>query len=330
MEGARPRRSDVGDWARRAQSIGEWPGVSLTCFEGLVGIEEWVGGGARVDVPGARRGTGRERFGEGTGEGRGEELLLAAGARVGMRRACAAGIGGGAIAEGGGLMVEEDAGARGGAGGGGIRSDAVGGVIVAGEGEVPAEGRADWSAGADGSGSDSEKLGTEWAMSRVVALALGVAWPSPSPSACMPPSGSAARRGGVSGVCLGGRSSAFDGSSRVALWWRKLARRFLRGSHAGGRRQKSTTEATISEMPMRAIVFSSSRACKSLLSGVDCCLCSGPRGRIWNSTYCGCASAIRETPLCVSRVPWRRQNGNKTGRYGSGVTVRISTLSFLV
>lgn len=85
MEGGRPRRSDVGDWARRAQSIGEWPGVNFTCLEGLVGIEECVGGGARVEVPGARLGTGRERFGEGASEGRREEPFLDAGARVGMR-----------------------------------------------------------------------------------------------------------------------------------------------------------------------------------------------------------------------------------------------------
>lgn len=172
VEGGRPRRSDVGDWARRAQSIGEWPGVSFTCLEGLVGTEEWVGGGARVDVPGARLGTGRERFGEGVGEGRSEELFLAAGARVGIRRGCAAGTGGGAMAEGEGLVVEEDTGARG--GGGGMRSDAVGSLVVAGEDDLPAEGVAVWSVGPDGRGSDSEKLGTDWAMSRLVALAFGV------------------------------------------------------------------------------------------------------------------------------------------------------------
>lgn len=177
MDGGRPRRSEVGDWARRAQSIGEWPGVSLTCLEGLVGIEEWVGGGARVEVPGARLGTGRERFGEGAGEGRSEELFLAAGARVGMRRACAGGTGGGAMAEREGPVVEEDAGARGGGGGGGIRSDTADGLLaVAGEGEVAAgEGVADWSAGSDGRGSDSEKLGTERLMPGALGPALGVA-----------------------------------------------------------------------------------------------------------------------------------------------------------
>lgn len=176
MEAGRPRRSEVGDWATRAQSIGEWPGDSFTCLEGLVGMEEWVGGGARVEVPGARLGTGRERFGEG--------MLVGAGARVGMRRACATGTGGGAMAVGEGAVVEEDAGARGGNGGGGIRSDAAGGlVVVVGEGEVAAEGVvADRLGGADGRGSDREKLGTEGAMPGLLGAAFGVAWPSSSPS----------------------------------------------------------------------------------------------------------------------------------------------------
>lgn len=182
MEGGRPRRSDVGDWARRAQSIGEWPGVNFTCLEGLVGIEECVGGGARVEVPGARLGTGRERFGEGASEGRREEPFLDAGARVGMRRACVAGTGGGAMEEGDGPTVDEDTGGRGraggGGGGGGIRSDAVGGLVAEGGGEggeVPIDGVVGCSAEGDGRGSDSEKLGTEWAVSMVLALALGVA-----------------------------------------------------------------------------------------------------------------------------------------------------------
>lgn len=180
MEGGRPRRSDVGDWARRAQSIGEWPGVNFTCLEGLAGLEECVGGGARVEVPGARLGTGRERFGEGAGEGRREEPFLDAGARVGMRRACVAGTGGGAMAEGDGPTVDEDTGARGRArgGGGGIRSDAVGGLVAewGGEGgEVPIDGVVGCSAEGDGRGSDSEKLGTERAGSVVLGLALGVA-----------------------------------------------------------------------------------------------------------------------------------------------------------
>lgn len=221
MEGGRPRRSDVGDWARRAQSIGEWPGVSFTCLEGLVGIEECVGGGARVEVPGARLGTGRERFGEGAGEGRREEPFLDAGARVGMRRACVAGSGGGAIAEGDGPTIAEDAGARGGGGGGGggMRSDAAGCLTAGGGGggggDVTIEGVVGSSAEADGRGSDSEKLGTERTGSAVLALALGVAWPSPSPSPST--SESAALRRGVSRVGCGGCSSEVGGLSTLAL-----------------------------------------------------------------------------------------------------------------
>lgn len=140
-----------------------------------MGIEECVGGGARVEVPGARLGTGRERFGEGAGEGRREEPFLAAGARVGMRRACVAGTGGGAMAEGDGWTAVGRTGARGGGGGGGMRSDAVDGLetSIAG-GEVPIEVVAGSWADVDGIGSDSEKLGTEWAGSVLLALALGV------------------------------------------------------------------------------------------------------------------------------------------------------------
>lgn len=136
-----------------------------------MGTEEWVGGGARVEVPGARLGTGRERFGEGAGEGR--RLFLGAGARVGMRRGCAAGTGGGAMAVGEGWAVDEDPGARG--GGGGMRSEAVGGSTAGGRGvEVPAEVVAGCSVEAGGRGSDSEKLGMGWAGSVGLGLALGV------------------------------------------------------------------------------------------------------------------------------------------------------------
>lgn len=178
-----------------------------------MGIEECVGGGARVEVPGARLGTGRERFGEGADEGRREELFLAAGARVGIRRACVAGTGGGAMEAGEGPTVDEDTGARGGGRGGGMRSDAVGGLIAGGgggEGPVPVpvveevveEVVAGCEAEADGRGSDSEKLGTDWAGSVVLALALGVTRPSSrtSPSESASASASAASRRGVSRV----------------------------------------------------------------------------------------------------------------------------------
>lgn len=178
-----------------------------------MGIEECVGGGARAEVPGARLGTGRERFGEGAGGGRRAEPFLVAGARVGMRRACAAGSGGGAIAAGDGPNVDEDAGARGGGGGGGMRSDAVGGLIAGGGGggDARIDGIVGTSAEADGRGSDSEKLGTESAWSVVLALALGVAWPSPSPSE------SAALRRAASRVGCGGCSSEVFGLSTLAL-----------------------------------------------------------------------------------------------------------------
>lgn len=54
-------------------------------------------------------------------------------------------------------------------------------------------------------------------------------------------------------VGCGGCSSEVEELTTLALGLRRLATRFGSGSHAGGRRQKSTTEATISEMPMRAI-----------------------------------------------------------------------------
>ena len=47
--GPRPRRSAVGCADSRAQSRGEWPGVSTTAREGFCGGAECVGGGARDD-----------------------------------------------------------------------------------------------------------------------------------------------------------------------------------------------------------------------------------------------------------------------------------------
>lgn len=74
----RPRRSAPGDEDRWAQSSGEWPGVSRTLRRGLVGMEEWVGGGAReeaVDGAGRRLGRGERKGGgmrlDGTVERRG-------------------------------------------------------------------------------------------------------------------------------------------------------------------------------------------------------------------------------------------------------------------
>lgn len=82
MEGGNPRRLDVGLEARRAQSKGEWPGDKRTFLRGLVGMELWVGGGARLaeeEEAGVRFGRG-ERMGgdmrpeEGWSVGRGFNL----------------------------------------------------------------------------------------------------------------------------------------------------------------------------------------------------------------------------------------------------------------
>lgn len=63
-----PRRSAVGWLARRAQSRGEWPGSRVTLREGFAGLLGFVGGGARVDVPGCRS-KGVVRVGRGEGRG---------------------------------------------------------------------------------------------------------------------------------------------------------------------------------------------------------------------------------------------------------------------
>jgi hypothetical protein len=63
VEGGNPRRLDVGLEATRAQSNGEWPGDKRTFLRGLVGMELWVGGGARLAKEvGVRFGRG-ERMG---------------------------------------------------------------------------------------------------------------------------------------------------------------------------------------------------------------------------------------------------------------------------
>jgi hypothetical protein len=79
--GPSPRKSAVGVLARRAQSRGEWPGSRVTFRLGFAGLELWVGGGARVEVPGCRSYCAcawRRR--SGSGEGRAgaarRELLL--------------------------------------------------------------------------------------------------------------------------------------------------------------------------------------------------------------------------------------------------------------
>ena len=57
VSAGKPRRFAVGDAASRAQSSGEWPGVSSTFFRGFVGTALCVGGGAseKPDTPGGPR-----------------------------------------------------------------------------------------------------------------------------------------------------------------------------------------------------------------------------------------------------------------------------------
>lgn len=85
VEGGRPRRLEVGEEVRRAQSRGEWPGVSSTFWRGLRGGAVDDGGGKREVVVGVRFGRGREREGgssrpaavrEGEGEGGGIGRVL--------------------------------------------------------------------------------------------------------------------------------------------------------------------------------------------------------------------------------------------------------------
>lgn len=95
----------MGDWARRAQSSGEWPGCRLTWREGFLGIDVAVGGGMRPDeLEGApRRGMGRLRE-VGVGEVRRGIPL-----RVGMRfPVVGAGGGGVALDDGGGGLAMRD------------------------------------------------------------------------------------------------------------------------------------------------------------------------------------------------------------------------------
>jgi hypothetical protein len=78
VEGGNPRRLDVGLEERRAQSNGEWPGDRTTFLRGLVGMELWVGGGARL----AKEEEVGVRFGR--GERMGGDMRPEEGWRVGM------------------------------------------------------------------------------------------------------------------------------------------------------------------------------------------------------------------------------------------------------
>lgn len=121
----------MGDWAKRAQSSGEWPGCRLTWREGFLGIDVAVGGGMRPEEEleeegGApRRGTGRLRE---VGVG---ELRRGMPLRVGMRFPVVVGAGGegvGVALDDGGLAMRDVVGEmlRGGAVGGEGRREGVG------------------------------------------------------------------------------------------------------------------------------------------------------------------------------------------------------------
>ncbi len=62
-----PRRSAVGP-EMRAQSSGEWPGVSTTCRDGFAGLLVCDGGGANDDA--VEDAAGGRRFGAGEADKR--------------------------------------------------------------------------------------------------------------------------------------------------------------------------------------------------------------------------------------------------------------------
>lgn len=256
-----------------------------------MGIEECVGGGARpppseeeeaagplAGTP--RRGMGRlrSRLGDGSSVGRrrGEEMEeeeedAMAGWGMPLGRGFLGTGGGGIIAEGGASRLSccglvERALILGGVGnldggrvsrpleGDGVGVDTLGTTkLGAGSGLV----------GSDGSGRI--RLGTLSAVA--VAVALGVVCScSASCSSMSAGSSSVTSAGGVGGtplVCWSSCSIVFLGPVTGGLvgggpiWrccWRKVAKN--RGSHCGGRKQSSTTEATMRERPMTPMATS--------------------------------------------------------------------------
>lgn len=238
---------------RRAQSSGEWPCVRTTCLEGLVGLEECEGGGASVEEPGCR---GWRR--DGRGDSR--ELVAGSGARVGGR-------GGGAI------RVE-------GRGGGAIRPEGV--VVDFGwsggtEGVVPDGILGSCGARLSSSCPESVKVGT--LSLRAVAEAFGVV----SGSSC----GRRTVGGGGGGMASpsGAAMAPFRGLTVLPICWSAAesssraipASSVVRFScdtdgrdcgpglgacrhepkndsnHCGRRKQKSTAEASIRDIPRTAI-----------------------------------------------------------------------------
>lgn len=144
--------------ARRAQSSGECPGSRVTLREGLVGLLECVGGGARVEVPGWRSywACWARRFGRGGGrvdgaERREEEVEEV----LGLRLLSFGGRGGGAM--------RGDGAEREGGSGGGIVELAEARAIAAAE------------AGGSAVEGEREKDGTgPFALGPFAALAFGV------------------------------------------------------------------------------------------------------------------------------------------------------------
>lgn len=111
--------------------------MRTTALEGLEGLVEWVGGGARVEQPGPRAGAGERR------DGAGEREEDGVGRRVGGR-------------EGGGIIR-----LLGDCVGGGAENRGTGGRI--------------WGFGAgSGSGSERFRVGTGALSTTIVADALGV------------------------------------------------------------------------------------------------------------------------------------------------------------
>lgn len=126
--GGSPRKSEVGDCARRAQSMGLCPGSSVTCREGFLGMDECMGGSARLlpreEEDGApRRGMGRllrSRLGEGSSVGmrRGAAVEEGEDEDDAMPANCGMLLGRGFFGTGGGGIMDEGDGDDAGAGAG--------------------------------------------------------------------------------------------------------------------------------------------------------------------------------------------------------------------
>jgi hypothetical protein len=229
VPGGSPRRSDVGPLASRAQSSGEWPGSSTTLRDGLAGLDECVGGGASVDVPGCRaalaRLLGRARaLAPALGDGMSDELftLLSVGGRGG-----------------GGIRLVR-------AGGGGAMMGAVERVGKAGTVASVASltrARAAAEAGGDEDALSRASKGTETRALGVVGDDGSSASPAASPSGSVP--------GSRSGPAAAGSAALVVGGCSICGLPRHIAIRVcMRG---GGRKTSQMTDARTSERPSNAI-----------------------------------------------------------------------------